>query len=284
MEVACCQFDITWEDKAVNCRRVETLLGAAGLAPGTLVLLPEMFATGFTMRAATVAEPVDGPTARFLADLARRHEIFLEAGVVIAGEGDSRPKNEVLAFGPEGRLLGRYAKMHLFSFAGEPEHYAPGQSPAWFPWQEAQVATAICYDLRFPELFRVAATRGADLLTVIACWPAPREQHWRALLRARAIENQCYVAAVNRTGQDPSGLAYSGGSQILDPRGAVLAEAGDREGVIRASIDLESQRRYRHEFPALRDIRIPPVLPGPGREGPARGLRSTAESEASGDT
>lgn len=256
MDLACCQFDIAWEDKPANYRRVESLVAVSWLEPGTLLLLPEMFATGFTMRAEAVAEAIDGPTARFLADLARRHQIFVEGGAVIAGESGVRPRNEALVFGPDGRLLARYAKMHLFSFAGEPDHYAAGPSAAAFLWQEAQAAPTICYDLRFPELFRAAAVRGVDLFTVIACWPAPREEHWRALLRARAIENQCYLAAVNRCGKDPSGLSYAGGSQIIDPRGTVLADAGDGEGIIRAPVDLESQRRYREEFPALGDIRI----------------------------
>jgi predicted amidohydrolase len=260
MDVACCQFDIAWEDKPANYLRVEAMVAAAGLAPGTLLLLPEMFATGFTMRAEAVAEPVDGPTARFLADLARRHEIFVQGGAAILSEDGSRPRNEALVFGPDGRLLCRYAKMHLFSLAGEHEHYLPGRSPILFSWQEAQVCPAICYDLRFPELFRMAAARGVDLLTVIACWPASREEHWLALLRARAIENQCYVAAVNRCGNDPLGLAYSGRSQILDPRGMLLVDAGSDDGVFRASVDLESQRRYRQKFPALRDIRIRQVV------------------------
>lgn len=257
MDLACCQFDIAWEDKLANYRRVEALVAAASLEPGTLLLLPEMFATGFTMRAEAVAEPTDGPAARFLADLARRHEIFVEAGVVILDEGAPRPRNEALVFSPDGRLLARYAKMHLFSFAGEPEHYAPGGSPTRFRWLDAQVAPAICYDVRFPELFRAAAVGGVDLFTVIACWPAPREEHWLALLPARAIENQCYLAAVNRCGKDPSGLAYGGRSQIIDPRGTVLVDAGSGEGIIRANVDLEGQRRYRQEFPALADVRIP---------------------------
>ncbi len=261
MDVACCQFDIAWEDKPANYERVESLAAAARLAPGTLLLLPEMFATGFTMRAEAVAEPIDGPTARFLSDLARRRAIFLQAGVVLLTDGDSRPHNEALVFGPDGRLLARYAKMHLFSYDGEPAHYAPGQSPTMFPWQEVQVAPAICYDLRLPELFRTAAARGADMIAVIACWPAPREEHWLALLRARAIENQCYVAAVNRCGKDPSGLAYAGRSQILDPRGAILSDAGNGEGIIRVVVDMDEQRRYRREFSALADVRILPFLP-----------------------
>ena len=256
MHLACCQLNIAWEDKEGNYRRVEALLDAASLPAGTLVLLPEMFATGFTMAAENVAEPLEGPTAPFLSDLARRREIFVQAGVVIRDLIAPRPRNEALVFAPDGRLWARYAKLHLFSFADEPRHYAAGEAGTCFAWQETTVAPSICYDLRFPELFREATFRGAEILTVIACWPAPREEHWLALLRARAIENQCYVAAVNRCGQDPSGLTYSGRSQIVDPRGAILADAGQHEGVIQVAVDRAAQRAYRQEFPALQDRRL----------------------------
>jgi len=261
MRLACCQLDIAWEDKAANYRRVESLLAAAQLAPGTLVLLPEMFATGFTMNAEAAAESIAGPTAEFLADLARRNRLWVQAGVVLREEDVPRPRNEALVFSHEGRLAARYAKMHLFSFAGEPEHYAPGESPVLFSWSGGSVAPAICYDLRFPEFFRGAAAGGAEILTVIACWPAAREEHWLTLARARAIENQCYVGAVNRCGAEPSGTAYSGRSQIIDPRGAILADAGSEEGVIQAEIDLDELRRYRQEFPALRDAHPNPPSP-----------------------
>jgi predicted amidohydrolase len=256
MRLACCQLDIVWEDKPANYRRVEALIDAVALPPDTLLLLPEMFATGFTMNAAAVAEPMDGPTASFLSDLARRHKIFVQAGMVVHATGDAQLRNEALVFDPEGRPLAHYAKMHLFSFAGEPMHYTAGESLVVFDWQEAVVAPAICYDLRFPELFRWAVKDRARVLSIIACWPAPREEHWLALLRARAIENQCFVAAVNRCGRDPSGLAYGGRSQIIDPQGVVLADGGVQEGVIQAEIDLEAQTRYRREFPALDDMRF----------------------------
>lgn len=256
MWIACCQFDIAWEDKAANYRRVEELVRAAELPRDTLLLLPEMFATGFTMNAEAVAESREGPTAAFLADLARRHGVFVQGGVVVREKADSRPRNEALVFDPQGRLNAHYAKLHLFSFASEPEHYAPGDEPLTLDCNGVQIAPAICYDLRFPELFRGNVQQGANLLTLIACWPAPREEHWLALLRARAIENQCYVAAVNRCGRDPSGLAYSGRSQIIDPRGVLLADAGGEEGIIRVQLDLESQRAYREQFPALRDRRL----------------------------
>jgi predicted amidohydrolase len=255
MRVACCQLDIAWEDKPANYRRVERLVSEADLAPGTLLLLPEMFATGFTMNSAAVAEAVDGPTACFVADLARQRRLCVAAGVVIRDPAHARPRNECLVFGADGRPMARYAKTHLFSFAGETEHYMPGADAVLFDWQAARVAPAICYDLRFPEQFRAVIAEGAELLTLIACWPAPRQSHWLTLLAARAIENQCFVAAANRCGRDPSGLEYAGRSQILDPRGTVLADAGNQESVIQAEIDLEAQRVYRREFPALNDLR-----------------------------
>ena len=256
MRAACCQFDIAWENKEANYRRVETLVKTAALQPGTLLLLPEMFATGFTMNAASVAEPVEGPTANFLSGLARDHHIFIQAGLVLHQSDEKHPRNEALVFDPEGQRLARYAKMHLFSFANEPAHYTAGESGILFKWQEATVSPAICYDLRFPEFFRWAIRERAQVFSIIACWPAPREEHWLALLRARAIENQCFVVAVNRCGRDPSGLSYGGRSQIIDPRGFVLADGGNQEGIIQAEINLEAQARYRREFPALADVRL----------------------------
>lgn len=254
MELACCQLDIAWEDKATNYARVEALVSAARLPTGTLLLLPEMFATGFTMNAEAAAEPPDGPTAAFLSHLASEQRLWIQGGIVIRAPGDELPRNEAFVFNPDGQRVARYAKTHLFSFAGEPQHYAPGTSAVQFTWRETTVAPAICYDLRFPEMFRGAIARGAEVLTVIACWPAAREEHWRALLMARAIENQCYVAAVNRIGIDATGLAYSGRSQIIDPRGVVLADGFNHEGIVRAQVDLAGLRQYRKEFPALEDM------------------------------
>jgi len=258
LSLACCQMNIVWEDKAANYRRAESLVAAANLPPDTLLLLPEMFATGFTMNADAVAEPLDGPTAALLAGLARRHRVFVQAGAVIRTPGRPRPSNAVLILTPDGRLAAHYEKMHLFSLASEPDHYAAGSTTVVFEWQATCVAPAICYDLRFPELFRATVSRGAEILTVCACWPAPRAEHWLALLRARAIENQCYVAAVNRCGSDPSGQTYSGRSQIIDPRGEIVADAGNEEQIVQAPVDLAALRRYRCEFPALRDMRSLP--------------------------
>ena len=256
MNIACCQLDIAWVDKPVNYRRVEAMVAGAAIPQGTLLLLPEMFATGFTMSAEAVAEPDDGPTAQFLSGLARRNGIYVQAGLVIAGGDAGRPQNVAAIFDPSGQRVAQYAKIHLFSYAGEPASYRPGDAPLVVPVQEAILAPVICYDLRFPELFRAVVQLGAELITVIACWPEARQSHWLALLQARAIENQCYVAAVNRCGREPFGLTYSGRSQIIDPRGEVLADAGTGETVIQASADFDGLRAYRASFPALGDIRL----------------------------
>jgi omega-amidase len=254
MRVACCQFDIAWEDKPANYARVGQLVGGAKLQRGTLLLLPEMFATGFSMNAAAIAETQGGPTARFIADLARGHGIYVLAGIVL-GERGEQARNEAVLFDPSGNLACRYAKLHRFSFAGEDRHYAAGAAPAKCVVEGCTVQPAVCYDLRFPELFRTPATRGAELICVIANWPAARDAHWVALLKARAIENQAHVAAVNRCGRDAN-VEYSGHSQIVGPWGEVLEDAGSGEAVIHAELDLSRLREYRAKFPALNDIRL----------------------------
>jgi predicted amidohydrolase len=256
MRVACCQFDIAWEDKAVNYARVERLVRDAKLERATLLLLPEMFATGFSMNAEEIAESADGETARFLANLARTHAVYALGGAVLKGsDAAKRPRNEALLFDPAGNLLRRYAKVHRFTFAGEDSHYAAGDEPASCHVDGWKVQPTICYDLRFPELYRAKDVRGAELICVIANWPAARESHWLTLLKARAIENQAYVAAVNRCGRDPN-VEYSGRSQIIDPRGEVIEDAGGGEGIIRAELNLAALREYRAKFPALDDARL----------------------------
>ena len=250
MRVACCQFDIAWEDKAANYAKVERLVRGAKLELGTLLLLPEMFATGFSMNAAAIAEPPDGPTARFVASLARVNGLHVLAGIV--GEG---PRNEAWLFGPAGQLCYRYAKVHPFTPGGESKHYVAGPSPSSCDVGGWKVCTAICYDLRFPELFRKSAVRDAPLICVIASWPIMRDHHWAALLKARAIENQAYVAGANRCGRDPN-FEYSGRSQIIGPMGEVLADAGNEEKIISAEMDLESLRGYRAKLAFLDDAKL----------------------------
>lgn len=252
MEILGIQLNIAWEDPAANFKRAACLVEQANPSGPALVVLPEMFATGFSMNVSAVVEPPGGPAEEFMASVAKEHGVHVMGGVVVSG--GEKARNEAVVFSPAGKEVARYCKVHPFSFAGEADHYESGDEIVLFGCSGLRVSPFICYDLRFPEVFRTAAGQGADLFVVIANWPAVREAHWSALLRARAIENQSYVVGVNRCGSDPN-HAYSGRSAIVDPMGEVMARLDDEEGVMRALLDAEAPTRYRREFPALADMR-----------------------------
>jgi len=252
LHVAACQLDSAWEDKGESCRRAERLLERARPPRGALVVLPEMFSTGFSMDVGATAEGSERTAEKFLAESARRLGACVLGGVVTREAPGSLAANQAVAFDADGAELARYAKIHPFSYAGEDRRFARGSGVVTFPWCGFVVAPFVCYDLRFPEVFRAAALSGATLLVVIANWPAPREAHWLALLSARAIENQAYVVGVNRCGRDPH-VEYSGRSRIVDPRGRVIAEGGTDECVVSAELDLDALLAYRREFPVLAD-------------------------------
>jgi len=254
MQLIACQPDIAWEDKPANYRRVRELLDRVDIQPGALIALPEMFATGFSMNAAAIAEPHDGETARCCAELAQQHQAHVLAGLVT--QQNNAHHNTAFVFDPAGRRIAEYHKMQPMTVAGETDHYTAGDEVVTFTCNGFTVAPFICYDLRFPELFRIAAARGAQLMPVIANWPAVRAHHWVTLLQARAIENQCYVLGVNRTGHcAPLDLEYRGRSIIIDPRGEILADAGDAETALTCDIDLAPLLDYRAKFPAVADRR-----------------------------
>jgi predicted amidohydrolase len=253
MYVAGVQLDIVWENKQANHDKVRALLTRARLPKGALVALPEMFATGFSMNVAEIAQSDQRETEIFLASLAEEFGVHVSGGVVIR-RPDGRGLNQSVTFAPDGMLLARYSKIHPFSYGGETEQYAAGTDVVTYRLDPFLVAPFVCYDLRFPEVFRHAVKKGVQLYTVIANWPEPREAHWLALLKARAIENQAFVVGVNRCGRDPK-LAYSGRGQILDPRGNVLADGGTAEGVFGAELDPALLASYRKEFPALEDMK-----------------------------
>jgi omega-amidase len=253
MRIICCQPDIIWEDKPANHRAVRAMLGAITIDPGSLILLPEMFATGFSMDIERIDDGRSRETQQFLADLARERRSHVIGGIVTRSD-TGRGRNEAVVFGPDGGQVARYCKLHPFSFGGESKHYDAGRNVELFEWNGFTVAPLICYDLRFPEPFRAAVRRGANLFAVIASWPSPRHFHWTALLQARAIENQAYVAGVNRCGSDPR-LIYNGGSVLFDPRGQLLMDAGDQPNLITTEPDLAMLQAWRAEFPVLNDMR-----------------------------
>jgi len=245
------QLDIVWEDKAANFSRVRALLAANPPPPGSLVVLPEMFATGFSMNLSLTRQGPARGDETFLAELAREYHVTMVAGVVSDGAAEIG-SNESVAISPDGGLLARYAKIHPFSLGGEMQCHQPGTEIVTFQWGGFVVAPFVCYDLRFPEIFRAAALRSANLFVVIALWPVKRQQHWLTLLQARAIENQAYVVGVNRVGSEPQ-YSYAGRSVVVDPHGVIIADAGEREQILGAALDPEVVTSWRKDFPALRD-------------------------------
>jgi len=245
------QFDLAWENKAANFAAVERLLAASPPSPGDLVVLPEMFATGFSRSLEVTRQGSPAESEEYLSALARRLDCMVVGGSVGSGS-DGRGRNEAVTFDRDGTLLARFAKLHPVSYAGEHLVHQPGKEVIPFRLGEFTAATFVCYDLRFPEPFREAVRRGASLLIVIANWPEIRIQHWTTLLQARAIENQAYVIGVNRVGADPD-WNYPGQSVVFDSWGRILAKAGDQECVLQAEIDPKAVSEWRRDFPALRD-------------------------------
>ncbi|MBX3353669.1 MAG: hypothetical protein KF684_12120 [Phycisphaeraceae bacterium] len=262
------QLDIAWEDKDASRARAERLLDGAPVEPGDLVVLPEMCETGFSMNTERTADR-DGSSARWLASLATRHRAWVIGGITVDAPND-RARNRALAIDPDGVIVERYDKIHPFSFGKEAESFEGGTRVARFEWKGAHddglvVCPVVCYDLRFPELFRAGRAMGAECFVVIANWPAERAEHWRALLRARAIENQAFVVGVNRAGDDPY-LAYAGGSVVFGPRGETLVDAGTDAGVASAALDPGAARAWRSSFRAWEDAKVA-LLPRIGEGG-----------------
>jgi omega-amidase len=243
-------MDLAWEDVAENHRRALRLMEEAQTQGARLAVLPEMFCTGFSMDAQRIAQPAGGASETFLRDAAARLGLWVIASV--PESSGPRPQNMALVVSPEGDVT-RYAKIHPFSYAGEHEHYAPGDRVVTVSIDGVRVTPFVCYDLRFPEPFRTAASE-TDAFVVVANWPDQRREHWRTLLRARAIENQAYVVGVNRVG-DGGGAHYVGDSAAVAPLGETLAEGDDRESVLVCEVEPEKVAKLRARFPALADRR-----------------------------
>jgi omega-amidase len=261
MRITVIQTSLHWEDKPANLAMFEALL--APLAGQTdLIVLPEMFTTGFSMKAAQLAEPMDGPTVTWMQQQAAATGAAV-AGSIICTPPPTvyYPSYEVVQHGKVNRLLfiepngtiHIYDKRHLFGLAGEHEHFSAGTKQVTITWKGWRIKPMICYDLRFPVWSRQTADAPYDLLLYVANWPAPRAHHWRALLSARAIENQAYVAAVNIVGTDGEGRSYIGDSGLLDYHGQYLGHLQGQAGVLTLDLDLDELHAYRAKFPFLAD-------------------------------
>lgn len=253
MNIHLVQHDIVWENPSLTCAHVAALLKKVEFSARDLIVLPEMFSTGFSMNAKLIGEAEDGVTSTFLSDLARETACYVIGGVpLIARSG--RVQNQAACINPQGDVIARYAKMQPFTPAGEGENFEAGAAPAVFDWNGLKVAPLICYDLRFPEVFRAATRRGAEMFCLIASWPAARSAHRDILLPARALENLAYVAGLNRVGRDPN-CEYNGQSGVIDPLGNWIVRAGETETVLSCEIDPNVVRSARAKFPWLRDMR-----------------------------
>lgn len=249
------QLDIAWEDKSSNHNKVRELIERAGPNPGDLIVLPELFDVGFTLNVG-VAKDEDSATLTFLQSLANETACIVHGSRATLGQGASHAHNNATICAPsQNEPICEYAKIHPFSFGRESESYVGGTDLHQYDWGGLRVCPAICYDLRFPELFRRGVKDDAQLFALGANWPSHRQFHWRTLCIARAIENQSFFLGVNRCGNDPH-LPYAGGTIAIDPRGEVLGELGDQEDVLSVEINPSTVHEWRRTFPALKDITL----------------------------
>ena len=242
LKLSIIQSDLKWHDPAANREQFTSALESIG-EPTDLAILPEMFATGFTMDAANNAEKMDGKTVQWMADMASKTGASVCGSLIIEDAGEFY--NRFICVSPTGELT-HYDKRHLFCLAGEDKHFAAGSSRTTFSMNGFRICPLICYDLRFPVWSR--NNDSYDLLIFVANWPSPRHFAWQTLLRARAIENLSFVAGVNRAGKDGNGLPYLGGSAVIDYLGADLVNLGDAVGVATTTLDRQALVAFRERF------------------------------------
>lgn len=254
LRISLIQTDISWENKEDNLRRLNTKLKEL---KGTteIVVLPEMFSTGFSMNCQALAEPVSGCTIETLRKWATQYEMAI-AGSYIAKVHESATQtrfyNRAFFLTPEGENH-FYDKRHLFRMGHEAEYYSCGKERVIFNYQGWNIMLIVCYDLRFPVWTRNRANE-YDLLICPANWPSPRRKAWDVLLQARALENSCYVCGINRIGQDGYNLHYNGGTGIYSPKAERLAYVPDyEEGICTTCLDLEELHHFRQKFPVWQD-------------------------------
>ena len=249
MRLTLVQTALHWENAAANRAMFADLL--APLAGSTdLIVLPEMFTTGFSMNAATLAESMDGPTLQWLAQTAEKIDAAITGSFICRENGQFY--NRLVFMRPDGHS-DTYDKRHLFTPAGEGEHFIAGNQQLVAEWRGWRIRPLVCYDLRFPVWSRNAAAAPYDLLLYVANWPSRRAHHWRTLLTARAIENQAFTVGVNIVGTDGSGLEYVGDSAVVDFSGQPLAQISGQEGIYTTKLSLEDLQQYRRQLPFLND-------------------------------
>lgn len=249
------QTDLVFENKAANLERLKVKI--ENIEQRTeIVVLPEMFTTGFSMQPALFAETMEGETVQWMKEIAETNKIIVTGSIII--EVDGKYFNRLIWMLPNGQL-GYYDKHHLFAFGEEDKHYTAGNKRLIASVKGWKINLMICYDLRFPVWSRQQITETEneyDLLIYVANWPERRSHAWKTLLCARAIENQCYVAGVNRVGKDNKNIYHSGNSLVIDPLGQVLYHMADEEDVFTITLQKEDLDKARTQFPFWKDADV----------------------------
>lgn len=248
LNISLIQADIIWEDKAANLAQYEQYI--AGIQEKKeVVVLPEMFSTGFTMNTQALGETIDGPTVQWMKDMAAKYRCILTGSLIIQ-EGDNY-YNRLLWVQPDG-VVGHYDKRHLFAYGDEHNHFTAGGKRLITSVKGFRICPLVCYDLRFPVWARNLGD-AYDVLLYVANWPDRRSLAWKTLLQARAIENQCYVVGVNRVGTDIKGLNYSGDSSVFGPLGEMICQESNKAVVQTVTLEKDVLLKTREQLPFLND-------------------------------
>ena len=252
MKIGLIQYSPVWEDKDANKEKITSLLREEN-SDVDLLIFPEMTLTGFTMQSKTYAEEIEGESFAYFASLAEKFDCDIIAGIIEHSSG--KYFNTLIHIEKNGKQKNHYHKIHPFSFSDEDKHFSGGDKPVITAIDYWRIGLSICYDLRFPELYRFYAKENVHLIINIANWPDTRIEHWSTLLKARAIENQCFVAGVNRVGKDPE-LNYTGFSCVYDPMGKEISSVEKEERLITVEIDKNYVNEVREKFPFLDDTKL----------------------------
>lgn len=254
LKICCIQFDIEFGNPSLNFHHIKQKIEEALPKNPDIIVLPELWTTGYDLTRLDEIADLDGHmTQRFLSEIAKENHVHIVGGS-IAMKKNNKVYNTMFIVDNKGDLVGEYSKLHLFKLMDEHLYLEAGQEQGLFKLGSLSCAGFICYDIRFPEWIRKHTTNGAEVVFVVAEWPLARLSHWKALLISRAIENQCYVIACNRSGSDPSN-EFAGHSIIIDPWGEVVEEAAEGNQILHGVIEINKVKKVRNQIPIFDDRR-----------------------------
>lgn len=252
MKLALVQYSPAWENPEENIHKLNSMLEQQ-LGEEEIIIFPEMTLTGFTMQSRKFAEDWDGIATKYFINIAKKHKKHVFAGII--EREDNKIYNSLYHIDNNGIITARYRKIHPFSYSKEDEFYSAGKEIITTKINQTKIGLTICYDLRFPELYRKYAKDGAEIIINIADWPVQRIEHYKVLLRANAITNQCYMIGVNRVGDDPY-YSYPGWSAVFNPMGEKVILVSKEEKLISVDISLDKVKQTRDKLPFLKDIKL----------------------------